>query len=291
MNVILMLTLVLGAGAELIAGDIETVAEGFKFTEGPVWMPGEGLLFSDIPADTIYRADKTVFRRPSGQSNGLTLDKAGRLLAAEHANRRVSRTEKDGSITVLADRYEGKRLNSPNDLVVRSDGVIFFTDPPYGLPGGLDGDQAELDFSGVYAILADGTLKLLKKDFIKPNGITLSPDEKTLYVADTEGRHIRAFDVAADAALSNDRVFHKLPGPDGIKTDTRGNVWATCGLGVQIISPERELLKTVKFPQNPANCAFGGDDYQTLFVTARTGLYKVPVGVRGIAPGPAGKKE
>lgn len=274
---------VLMAGAEtLTTGPVETVADGFKFTEGPVWLPGGPLIFSDIPADTIYRADKTVYRRPSGKSNGLTLDTEDRLIACEHGNRRLSRTEKDGTVVGLAETCDGKKLNSPNDVVVRSDGTIFFTDPPYG----LEGREQELPFQGVFAIKPSRELVLLVDDFVKPNGLAFSPDEKVLYIADTDGGHIRAFDVAEDGSLSNGRVFCELPGPDGMKVDTQGNVWSTARDGVRVFNPEGEHLQTVEFPQVPANCAFGDEDGQTLYVTARTGVYKVRCTVKGILPGP-----
>ena len=267
----------LGADEQLTTGPVEVVAEGFQFTEGPVWMPGEGWLFSDIPADTIFRADKSVFRKPSGKSNGLVLDAEGRLIACEHWNRRVTRTEKDGSITVLAATCDGKRLNSPNDAAVRSDGTVFFTDPQYG----LEGREADLETAGVYMISPSGEVRLLIDDFKKPNGIHLSLDEKTLYVADTEGSHIRAFDVAEDGSLSNGRVFCELPGPDGMDLDALGRVWSTSGAGVEVFSTSGERLGVVECPQVPANCAFGGEDGKTLYMTARTGVYKVPCAVAG----------
>lgn len=269
--------------ATLVEGEAVLVTEGYLFTEGPIYLPEGVLIFSDIPADTIYREDKTVFRKPSGQSNGLTLDKEGRLIACEHQNRRVTRTEKDGTITVLADRYEGKRFNSPNDVIVRSDGAIFFTDPPYGLPGGLDGPGGELKFSGVYMISSDGELRLLIDDFTKPNGLAFSPDEKTVYIADTEGKHIRAFDVDESGTLSRGRIFCELPSPDGMKVDESGNIWCTASDGVRVYSSPGELLETVPFPEVPANCAFGDDDSRTLYVTARKSVYKIrtlPVGIR-----------
>ncbi|MBI2423183.1 MAG: SMP-30/gluconolactonase/LRE family protein [Candidatus Hydrogenedentes bacterium] len=268
----------------MVTGDVATLGAGYKFTEGPVWMKDGTLLFSDIPADTIFKGNGEVFRKPSGMSNGLTLDREGRLIAAEHQTRRVTRTEKDGTITVLAERFEGKRLNSPNDVIVRSDGVLFFTDPPYGLPGGPDGPNAELKWFGLFAILPDGALKMLKKDFLRPNGLTLSPDEKLLYVADTSKGHIRAFDLAKDGTLSGDRVFCELPGPDGIKCDVEGNVWATASDGVRVVSPQGELLETVVFPEGPANCGFGGQDGKTLYVTARSSVYTVTTAVAGIHP-------
>jgi len=275
----LLVCAVVGADAGLAAGPVETVAEGFKFTEGPVWLPGEGLVFSDIPADTIWRADKTVFRQPSGKSNGLAVDGEGRLIACEHWNRRVTRTEKDGAITVLADQYLGRRLNSPNDLVVRSDGTVFFTDPPYG----LEKREAELPFNGVYAVAPDGAVKLLSVYFKRPNGIALSPDEKTLYVADTELRLVQAFHVGEDGTLSNSRLFCKVPGPDGMKVDEQGNLWVTAD-GVWVFRQDGEHLATIEIPQRPANCAFGDDDGMTLYVTARTGVYKVPCRVKGFEP-------
>ncbi len=284
MSMLLLSALVLGAEAGFLAGEVELVADGFQFTEGPLWLPSGELIFSDIPADTIYRGNKTVFRHPSGQSNGLTLDLEGRLIAAEHKNRRVSRTNADGTVETLADRYDGKRFNSPNDVIVRSDGMVFFTDPPYGLEGGLGGPNDELGFSGVYAVTLAGDVKLLVKDFKRPNGLALSPDEKTLYIADTQAGHIRAFDVAADGALSNDRVLCAIRGPDGMKVDVKGNIWCTGGAGVEVFSPSGETLQSIRFPQAPANCTFGDDDGKTLYVTARTGVYKVRTTAEGIRP-------
>ncbi len=280
--------MVFGADAPaMTAGGVEGVVSGFKFTEGPLWTGAGGLIFSDIPADTIYRADKSVFRQPSGESNGLTLDAEGRLLACEHKNRRVSRTEKDGTVTVVAERFDGKRLNSPNDLAVRSDGTVFFTDPPYGLPGGLEGPDAELDCAGVYAVKPGGEARQLARDFKKPNGIAFSPDEKTLYIADTEGGHVRRFSVAPDGALAGGGVLYELPGPDGLKVDRAGNLWCTAGDGVHVVNPEGKRLQLVEIPERPSNCAFGGGDGKTLFVTAVTGVYKVGTTTAGILPGPA----
>lgn len=262
----------LAGGKGLTAGPVELVSEGYGFTEGPVWMPGEGILFSDIPADTIYRGDKTVYRNPSGQSNGLALDRQGRLITCEHGTRRVARTEKDGSTSVLAGSYQGKKLNSPNDLVIRSDGAIFFTDPPYGIEEG----QAELGFSGVYLIDPRGGLTLLFDEFKRPNGLALSPDEKTLYLGDSGAGIIHVFDVAGDGTLSNGRLFAKCPGPDGMKIDEQGRLWTTAGDGVRVYAPNGSLLETIAFPEKPANCGFGGEDGAVLYVTARQGLYRVP---------------
>lgn len=269
----ILLTAVVRAAAPeaLTEGPIETVAEGFQFTEGPVWLPSGELVFSDIPADTIFRADKSVFRKPSGKSNGLTLDREGRLVACEHWNRRVTRTENDGSIRVLADNYQGMKFNSPNDAVVRRDGTVFFTDPQYG----LEGRDAELPYAGVYAVAPDGAVKLLARDFDKPNGIALSPDEKTLYVADTEAGHIRAFEIAPDDGLLKGRVLCEIPGPDGMCVDARGRLWCTGVGGVHVFEPDGTPIGVIQFPQEPANCTFGGEDGKTLFVTARTGVYRV----------------
>ncbi|HOZ48941.1 MAG TPA: SMP-30/gluconolactonase/LRE family protein [Candidatus Hydrogenedentes bacterium] len=276
---LLMTCAAVAADAELAAGPVETVAEGFKFTEGPVWLPGEGFIFSDTPADTIFRADKRVYRSPSGQSNGLTLDRQGRLIACEHGNRRVTRTEKDGTITVLADTYLGRKLNSPNDVVVRSDGMILFTDPPYGVPQ----EDRELEFCGVYAITPDKQVKLLSVYFKYPNGLALSPDEKTLYVGDSGLKFIQAFHVEEDATLSHSRFFCDAD-PDGMKVDVLGRLWTTDGPNVSVFTPDGTRVGEIPFPQQPANCAFGGDDSKTLFVTARTGVYQVKTMTAGIHP-------
>jgi gluconolactonase len=268
------------SGSDLVTGPIETVAEGFQFTEGPVWLPEGRLVFSDIPADTIYAADGSAYRSPSGKSNGLTLDPDGRLVACEHGNRRVSRTERDGTVTTLADSFEGKRLNSPNDVVVRSDGTVFFTDPPYG----LEGRPAELDVQGVYAISPAGEIRLIADDFTKPNGLTFSPDESVVYIADTEHSHIRAFDAADDGTLSNGRVFCEVERPDGMKTDREGRIWTTAAEGMEVFAPDGARLTALPFPQRPANCAFGDDDGKTLYVTARTALYRVRCASEGIRP-------
>ncbi|MCF6284236.1 MAG: SMP-30/gluconolactonase/LRE family protein [Candidatus Hydrogenedentes bacterium] len=293
----MLLSILVGAGTIALGGlhdpaSVTQLTTGYKFTEGPVWLADGTLLFSDIPANRIYTGTKDVFRDPSGNSNGLTLDKEGRLIAAEHSNRRVTRTEKDGSITVLADNYQGKKFNSPNDVIVRSDGMIFFTDPPYGLEGGIK--NSALGFSGLYALdPKTKSVALISKDFNKPNGLCLSPDEKTLYVADTEGAHspsditgdIWAFTRGDDGAYSGGRQFCQLTHPDGIKADVRGNVWATCKDGVNVYSPEGKLLETVKVPEGPANCAFGAKDGKTLYITARTSVYTVKTFVEGIYPG------
>jgi len=264
---------------------VTKIVGGFQFTEGPVWDPRGYLLFSDIPANTIYKwtpgaSEVEVFRTPSGHSNGLTLDHAGRLIACEH-DRRVSRTEGDGTVVTLVDRYQGKRLNSPNDVVVKSDGSIYLTDPPYGLPQQEQGK--ELDFNGVYRLAPDGTLTLLDDSFVRPNGLAFSPDESTLYIADTREMHIRAFDVRPDGTLANGRVFAGLrePGksgaPDGMKVDVKGNVFCTGPGGIWILHPTGRVLGKIETPEVPANLAWGDADGRTLYITARTSIYRVRV--------------
>jgi len=273
---------------------IEKVADGFHFTEGPVWHKTGYLVFSDIPGDNIVKVtwDKAgkptvgVHRKVSGNSNGLTYDKDSRLIACEHGNRRVTREEKDGTVTVLASHFEGKRLNSPNDIVVKSDGSIYFTDPPYGCPD----PQREIKFQGVYRLSTDGKLTVLADDFDRPNGLAFSPDEKVLYIADSSARmHIRAFDVKPDGTLANGRIFAEMrtgePGaPDGMKVDEKGNLWATGQGGVWVFDKTGKHLGTIKPPEVPANCAWGEKDGKTLYMTARTGLYRIRTNVKGIRP-------
>lgn len=261
----------------------ETVAEGLGFTEGPVWLPDGELLFSDIPNSRIHRwrdGALSVYREPSGGSNGLTLDPAMRLLACEHENRRVS-CERCGVVEPVATHYEGKRLNSPNDIVVRSDGRIFFTDPPYGITE----DQRELPFNGVFTVSTSGDLTLIATDFDRPNGLAFSPDERTLYIADTARHHVRAFDVAADGALSNSRVFADMREegrPDGMKVDREGRLFV-CATTVQVFAADGRPLGVIDCPQMPANCTWG-EDGATLFIAARTGVYRTRIATVGIAP-------
>lgn len=269
---------------------VEKVAGGFQFTEGPVWRADGSLLFSDIPADTIYRLDNdgrvSVYSKPSGNSNGLTIDRQGRLLRCEHGNRRVLREEKSGNNTVWASQYKGKRLNSPNDIVVKSDGSAYFTDPPYGVEEKARG----LSFQGVYRISSTGELTLLTDDLDRPNGIAFSPDEKVLYIADSSSRmHIRAFDVKPDGTLANGRVFAEMrtgePGaPDGMKVDSKGNLWSTGQGGVWVFDKTGKHLGTIKLPEVPANCAWGDKDGKTLYITAQTSLYRIRTNARGLRP-------
>ena len=279
---------------------LDQIATGFGFTEGPVWR-GEDLLFSDIPNSrtvhyrpTASGPEITTFRHPTGNANGLTLDHQGRLIACEHSGRRVSRVDHAGAVETLADRYEGKRLNSPNDVVVRSDGTIFFTDPPYGLPNLSEGK--ELPFNGVYRIDPSGKLHLLADDFERPNGLAFSPDERTLYVDDSARFHIRAFDVAPDGTLSRGRVWAELkPGqdergvPDGMKVDQQGNVYCTGPAGIWIFDPNGRFLGRIVTPEVPANLAWGDADWRTLYVTAQTSLYRIRLSVPGMPVGTAAR--
>jgi gluconolactonase len=283
---------------------LERIATGFQFTEGPLWNAREGCLyFSDILGNRIYRwsprGGVSVLREPSGMSNGLTFDRQGRLCACEHGNRRVSVTLADGSVVPLAERFGGKRLNSPNDLVFRSDGMLYFTDPPYGLtpPYGMEGQQAELDFHGVFRLSPDGMLTLMCRDFDRPNGLAFSPDEATLYIADTPAYHVRAFRVAADGSLSGGEVFAELRGegggrPDGMKVDQQGNLWCTGPGGVWVFSPRGEHLGSIRVPERQtANVAWGrsGDDpaepWQWLYMTSHVSVYRLRVAVEGIPVG------
>ncbi|MFC2020709.1 SMP-30/gluconolactonase/LRE family protein [Chloroflexota bacterium] len=271
---------------------VEHIATGFGFTEGPLWC-GDYLLFSDIRRNRIIRLrmlregpEITTFRTPSGNSNGLTFDRSGRLIVCEHSGRRVTRTEVDGSVSVLAERYNGQRLNSPNDVVVKSDGTVYFTDPSFGL--GIPPVWQELPFKGVYRITPDGELVLLVDDFDMPNGLAFSPDETVLYVNDTFSEHIRAFDVSEDGSISNGRVFIEMKGeeegrPDGMKVDQRGNVYCTGPGGLWIIQPDGKILGRVLMPELPANLGWSDPDWKTLYITARTSIYRMRLLVPGIA--------
>ena len=287
---------------------LEKLASGFQFIEGPVWHPDGYLLFSDPNANTIYRwspeGSVSVFRSKSGYtgfnigeyhqpgSNGLTLDRNGLLTINEHGNRRVTRLERTGKITVLADQYDGKRLNSPNDLVYRSDGTLYFTDPPFGLPKAFDDPRKELPFSGVYMV-KDSQVTLLTKEFSGPNGIAFSPDERYLYVDnwDLKRKVLMRYEVNADGTITNGKVFYyftKDPEPvalDGIKVDQQGNVYVSAPGGVWILSPSGKALGHIVPPEHDANFTFGDEDGKSLYMTASTGLYRLRVNVPGIHPG------
>ena len=262
----------------------DIVAENLGFAEGPVWLPDGRLLFSDIPNSRIHQWSNeglSIYREPSGESNGLTLDLQMNLIACEHKNRRVS-IERDGHVEPLATHFERKSLNSPNDVVARSDGRVFFTDPPYGITE----DQRELPYNGVFTISPGGhELSLLATDFERPNGLAFSPDEKTLYIADTALHHVRAFDVSANGSLGIGRVFAETREegrPDGLKVDRRGRLYV-CASTVQVFSAEGRPLGLIDCPQMPANCTWGGDG-SVLYIAARTGVYSTRVGTIGIAP-------
>jgi gluconolactonase len=284
---------------------IEKVAGGFGFVEGPVWTRQGSLLLSDIPGNAIMRVgpagQTSVFRQPiyygTGYrqgfhigSNGLTLDREGRVVIAEHGNRRVTRLEITGELTVLADKVEGKRLNSPNDVVVKSDGSIYFTDPPYGLPQQNTDPAKEIPYSGVYRI-QNGKVELLTKDVQWPNGIGFSPDERFLYVANSDpmNRVWMRFPVQANGTLGAGAPFYTVPAdgpggiPDGLKLDTLGNLYGTGPGGIWVISPDGKLLGRFEPPEVAANVAWG-DDGKTLYMTARTSLYRVRLNVGGKQP-------
>jgi gluconolactonase len=263
-------------------GDVALIQGGFEFVEGPQWIAADGvLLFSDIPADTIYRLELpstvTVFRTPSGNSNGLAVDPRGALLAAEHGGRRVSR-----DAATVADAYDGMRLNSPNDVIAASDGTLYFTDPPYGI---ADADR-ELPFMGVFRVPAGGgapVAEWMGPLSARPNGIALSPDQGRLYVADTADGMLRAWEVGSDGSLSGETVITgDVPGADGMAVDDVGNLFVTTSAGIRVFAPDGTAWGTIAVPEQPANCAFGGADRRTLFITARTGLYRVDLAGPGL---------
>jgi len=333
---------------------LEQVATGFRFTEGPVWDPrANSLLFSDIPANRIYRLrsgvqvfgrsgvqespgsgqesevsgqrseartpnartlerrtpehrntrtpehlNAEVFREPSNKSNGLTWDLQGRLLACEHLGRRVSLTLNSGEVIPVAEQYGGKRLNSPNDLVLRSDGALYFSDPPYGIQSAEVGEvrEQEQPLNGLYLVPASAGAPagsepiLLADDFDRPNGLAFSPDERRLYVADTPRYQVRVFAVRPDGRLEGGEVFAQFEAaqgegrPDGMKVDTAGNLYTTGPGGLWIIAPDGEVLGRARFPEKTANCAWGDADYRSLYVTASTSVYRLRVLIPGVVP-------
>ena len=286
---------------------VERVATGFRWAEGPVYFPaGRYVLFSDIPNNRIMRFSEddghlSVYRQPSMNSNGNTIDREGRLITCEHAGRRVTRTELDGSITIIADKYNNKRLNSPNDAVVTADGAIWFTDPVYGIGGYYEGIKAdpEQDKKNVYRVEPkSGEVKVVVDDFVEPNGLCISPDEKKLYVCDTgftdgpdNPSHIRVFDLdVAGGKATNSKVFADMPKPaitDGVRCDTEGRVWCSVGWGdtnedgVRCYTKEGELLGKIHIPETVANLCFGGQQRNRLYICGSTSLYAVYTGVQG----------
>jgi gluconolactonase len=279
---------------------LETLHTGMRWAEGPVYFAdGRYLVFSDIPNNRMLRWEEesghvSTFRYPSGFSNGNTRDREGRLVSCEHGNRRVTRTEPDGTITVLAERVGGKRLNSPNDVVVKSDGTVWFTDPPYGILSDYEGYKADSELSGCHVYRCDphtGEVTQLTKDFVKPNGLAFSADERQLFIADS-GRshapdaphHIRVFDVTDNGTLTNGRVFAEIePGvPDGFRLDVDGNLWVAAGDGVHCFDASGKLIGKILTPQTVANLTFGGPKRNRLFIAATSALYAVFVNTRGV---------
>jgi gluconolactonase len=282
---------------------IEKIADGFSFTEGPVWHPDGYLLFSDPNTNTIYRYDPaninvTVYISHSGYtgadigdyhqpgSNGLAIDKEGRLIVNQHGNRRVIRHEKKGPVTILADNIDRKKFNSPNDVVIKSDGSIYFTDPPYGLPNAFNNAKKELDYSGVFMI-KNGKVTVVSKDLGGPNGLAFSPDEKYFYVSNWDIRDIHhtktlwRYEVNTDGTLKNGKIFYDFnfteddEALDGIKVDRAGNLFVSAPGGLWILSAEGKLLGKIVTPERPANMAWGDEDGKTLYLTAHTSLYKI----------------
>jgi gluconolactonase len=276
-----------------VAYEFERLGTGFLFTEGPVWHPTDDfLLFSDMPGDHLRRWSErdgvTTFRKPCNMSNGLTYDRQGRLLVCEHRTSQVTRTEPGGEILPIATHYGGKQLNSPNDIVCRSDGSIYFSDPPYGRVEfyGVVREQ-ELDFQGVFRVGPTPTEPvLLIDDFERPNGLCFSLDESRLFINDTARKHIRVFGVGGDGSLRNGRVWAETKGdkpgaPDGMKIDSAGNVYCCGPGGIHVFDTAGSLREIIEVPERTANFAFGGDDLRSLFITASTSLYRTRVATPG----------
>jgi len=277
-----------------VTATVEQLGTGFLFTEGPVWHPtGKFLLFSDMPGDHLRRwsatGGVTTFRKPCNMSNGLTWDRQGRLVACEHASSQLTLTRPDGTIVPIATHHRGQQLNSPNDVVCRSDGAIYFSDPPYGRAKfyGVERPQ-EIGFQGVYRVGPDPrSPELLADDFDRPNGLCFSLDERRLYINDTARKHIRVFDVTATGTLANGRLWAETKGdkpgaPDGMKIDSAGNVYCCGPGGIHVFDPDANLLEVLEVPERTANFAWGDDDYRSLFITASTSLYRLRRDVPGL---------
>ena len=281
------------------AARLEILAEGCRWAEGPAYFPaGRYLIWSDIPNDRMMRFDETsnavsVFRTPAGYSNGNTVDRQGRLVTCEHGNRRVTRTEHDGSITVLASHFEGKRLNSPNDAVVKSDGSIWFTDPAYGIDSDYEGHKAESEIGACHVYRIDpqsGSVSIVADDFVRPNGLAFSPDERRLYVVDTGAthvadgpRHIRVFDVGENGRLTGGEVFATCTSGlfDGFRLDDAGRIWTSAGDGVHCYESDGTLIGKILVPEAVANVVFGGPKRNRLYICATTSLYAILLAVNG----------
>jgi gluconolactonase len=280
----------------LLFGDdlLERLHTGCKWTEGPTYFPaGRYLLWSDIPNDRILRWDETtghvgVFRQPAGYTNGHTVDADGRLVSCEQGGRRVTRTEHDGSITVLADRVDGKRFNSPNDVVVAADGAVWFTDPPYGILSDYEGVRAEPEVGGCHVYRVDpatGHVRVVADDFERPNGLAFSLDQSRLYIVDTKHSHIRVFDVDGDRLTGGQVVADSPHGKfDGVRLDEDGRIWAAAGDGVYCIHPDGTLLGKIGVPEVVSNLCFGGPKRNRLFITATTSVYSLLFNVNGARP-------
>jgi gluconolactonase len=260
--------------------DVELIASGFQFVEGPVWIDGVGLLFSDIPANTIYKwteEDGAVeYISPSGNSNGLAVDLNGALIICQHGPRQVGILNDAMDIEPLATHYDEKRLNSPNDLAIHSDGSVFFTDPPYGLND--QGGTSETGYNGIYRLDPDGIVQLLDSTLVRPNGIAFSPDESILYVSDSEIRRIYAWDVTDDSTLSNKREFATMQPAgyaDGMKVDSNGYIFATGPVGVWIYAPDGSFINTISVPGQTSNCCWGDADRKALYVTSGNAVYRL----------------
>jgi gluconolactonase len=271
---------------------VEELHTGCRWTEGPAYFPaGRYLLFSDIPNDRMLRWDETtgavgVLRAPAGYANGHTVDRRGRLVSCEHGNRRVTRTEPDGSITVLADRYDGKKFNSPNDVVEHSDGSIWFTDPSYGIDSDYEGHRADSEIGAchVYRIDPSGEVRIVAGDFERPNGLAFSADESQLYIVDTRRKHVRRFDVAEGGKLSggNEFVTCDAGSFDGLRLDDKGRVWVAAHDGLHCFDPDGTLIGKLRLPQIVSNLTFGGPKRNHLFITATTSVYAIRVNVNGV---------
>lgn len=270
-----------------VGATVDKIATGFQFVEGPLWHPQGFLIFSDIPASTVFSWNPATgksaqFLKPSGNSNGLSLDLQGNVLLCQHGKRRVARLAADGTETAVAERYDGKRLNSPNDLTVKSDGSIYFTDPPYG----INSSQEELKFYGIFRYSPSGELILLDKSLSRPNGICFSPDEKKLYVNDSQALRIYVWDVKDDLTIANKKLFYAMTGSgaaDGMKTDTEGRLYSTGPGGVWIFSPEGKVIDKIMVPETTTNLNWGDADYQTLFITAGVSVYSIRLNAVGAA--------
>jgi len=267
--------------------EFEELSSGHQFTEGPYWLDDGTLIFSDIPANTIFewteKYGTRVWKRPSGHSNGITKDNAGNIILAQH-DRRVSKILPDGREIPLATHYKGARLNSPNDLVVTKRGIIYFTDPPFG----IEESEQETGKNAVYMLDASGNVTQLATDFERPNGVALSPNEDVLYVNDSFRAHIKAFDINENGHLENERIFALMEDeerdglPDGMKVDVHGNIYSTGAGGLWIFTPEGELIDRIFTPKVTTNLAWGGEELNLLFLTAQESIYRITLNTRGI---------